>query len=433
MGRWWVPCLLGTLVLLLCSQQSRGLPADGLPVTGNPRGWQAAADAARTSVALTAQSVQHQRARMHERASVLAGKASVLTGKAVAKSAADVATAHAAKASPMEPPSVRSPSVGCDNQSLTARLPAAPLLLLIIAAAFSAGYAAGRGGQVRGLPELRELATAEMAALQPASPAAQCAVCSAHGSVSAAQLRPAANEPAGAEGVSRSGHDQHGSASAFALSPDAGAPLGAGASARDIYTRDSSDASVPRSEPPEASSDVDQSRAAATGQKQGSEALSSGRPAASSSRSCDVEPSRSASSGAQLPHPVSGLVFLSQAVSGCSDSLGRPSTGSNAGIDDVLAADATSAGPPLGCEDVGPSQEHTQQLAHTTQAECQRRTINSLVEESPLVARAAAEPPDDPGKVLSRTMRHSAADGLADTENLAKAGGATEQVCFSSW
>ena len=420
MGSWWVPCLLCTSVFLLGLQPSRGLPAVALPVTSNPRGWQAAADAARTSAALAVQSVKHQRPRIHERESSLVKTASTC---AVAHDAA----ARAAATSPGEPPSVQRLRAGRDNQTFLAGLTAVPLLLLVIAAAFSAGYAVGRGRQSRTPSELRELEAAKYAVQQLAQPAARCASTS-HGSVSAARLGPAPHLARSPDAVTVAEHEEHGSASASTPNAGANAPAAADAAAGDGNQQDSRNMSLLDRAFSEASAYVDHRPASALGDTQNTKALSDGQPIGSSIPDCEAAPSRSASSSAMLPHPVSGLVFLSHAVSGCSDSLETPaSNSSRAGIDDVLAADATSVVSPRSCQGGGLPPTHAQQ---------QPNGEGSSAMDAPLGVCAKPEPPGDPNPALSRAMRHprsmhSTVDACTDPAELVRAGGATEQVMSS--
>ncbi len=108
-------------------------------------------------MAITVQSVQLQRPRMHERESSLARTASA---GAVEHNAA----AQAAEPSPAEPPSAQHHIAGRDAQTALARLLAAPLLLHVSAAAVSTGCAVGRGRRSRATAELREAATPKIAA-----------------------------------------------------------------------------------------------------------------------------------------------------------------------------------------------------------------------------------------------------------------------------
>ena len=427
MRKWSRPSLLCTWVLLLSAQPTHGLPAVGLPATGNPRGWQAAAAAARTTVALTAETMQHQRPRIHE-------KASSLTGKLSAVVQADAVTAQAAQSSPGKPPSVQSQDARRDNKSLTAPLPAAPLLLLMMAAAFSAGYAVGRGRANHALGEVRDLAAAKVAAQGLGSTAAAAVSASAvQGSISAAPSSPVPEPvPAGAARAARRVAEEQHSTIASALNPATDTSVAADATARERQEEDSRTASLLCSGS-EASSDVQQGFARSTGEGRSREALSNGQRAAPSTVDCGSGPLRSASSCAMLPHPVSGLVFLSHAVSGCSDSLERPSSsGSRAGIDDVLAADATSAASPLSHNNSPLCQEHGAQLA-CTGAEQQPVFARTSNDEASGAVSTVTEPPDHPEQTLSWTMRqprsvHRPADACADSADLARAGGATEQV-----
>ena len=415
-----VLCQLYIAALLLYSRPSWGLSAVKA-VTASPRGWHAAADAAWTRASTAALSSNQQRQRFRERGPTLVGG---LSDAAV--TAADEA-AHAAEPAPAQPRPSKSPGAAAPKQSYGGRLPALPLLLLIVAAAFSAGYAVGRGQQARALAELRELASAELAAQQLASQAAQHVAKLQH-TASAPVLEPAAGVPNGVG--SSAGTDVTG-ADAGGQHADNASMLGVLLPEQEILAVGGHGATVCDDR---------------SGDSQ------SGNHAAAPDAISGL--SRSASAPHRLPHPVSGLVSLTDVVPGCESCLDRPGSGvSTSGSIGFPAAQTTvtalSSVLQAGEQQTEHSAEHAQQTEQPAQMQAEQdRPAMHRSEMTPasvvlrdgnhaLAPRASAvEPPGShPDQALSAPMRHLrseqiAVDAIASADELARASSATEQVPF---
>jgi len=421
-----VVCHLCISALLLWSQPSWGLPA---AVTRSPRGWHAAADAAWNRATTATLSSNQQRERSRERGPSLVGSLPAATGT-VPDDEADTAEPAPAQRRPADSSGNAAP-----QQAHVARLPASPLLLLIIAAAFSAGYAVGRGQQARALAELRELAAAEMAAQQLASQAAQQAAKLQH-TASAPVVGPAPGAPQAVDGSVAADVS---APAACEQQADNAAMLGGTVSQQGQMPGGGQEAAA-----------YDHRR---RDSQSGERASAAGLDAVSGL-------SRSASASQRLPHPISGLVSLTDMVPGCESSLDRPGSGiSMSGSVGLPAAHAAVAALPIDHEpdnfarQAEQSAEHAQQTEQSAQmhAEHDRADVSrSQITAASVVLRndnyssasrasasALATPDSHPDQALSAPMRHlrsgqSTADAIAGADELATAGCATEQVlCFA--
>jgi len=420
-----VVCHLCLTALLLWSQPTWGLPAVKA-VTRSPRGWHAAADAAWTRATTAAVSSNQQRERFRERGPNLVGSLPAATATVPDDAA------HTPEPAPAQLRPSHTPGDAAPQQTNVARLPASPLLLLIIAAAFSAGYAVGRGQQARALAELRQLAAAEVAAKLLASQAAQ----------QAAKLQHTASAPVA------SAHD--------AVKASAAADV----SVSDACEQHADNASMLGGTAPqqghtaagghEATADGDGRRNL---QPPGNHASAGGLDAVDGL-------SRSASASHRLPHPVSGLVSLTDMMPGCDNSLDRPGSGiSTSGSVGFPAAhvtvEAVSSNHQAGelAQQAEESAEHAQQTEQIAQMQVQQdrpEEPRSHVTAASVVLRdrnhgsasgasgSAGETPDShPDQALSAPLRHlrsgqSAVDAMAGVDELARASCATEQVICDS-
>ena len=432
-----VLCQLCIAALLLCSRPSWGLSAVKA-VTVSPRGWHAAADAAWTRATTAALSSNQQRQRFRERGpgSVNGLPAAAITASDAAYTAEQDPAQLRPSGSPGDAQLRLSESSGdaARKQARIARLPALPLLLLIIAAAFSAGYAVGRGRHVRVPTEVRELAAAEVAAQQLASQAAQHAAELQH-TFSAPGLRPAAG--------ATDGDDASAAANLTASDPceqhaDNASMLGG---------------TLPQQEEMDGGGPV----ASASGDRSG-DRQSGDHASAAALAAADGVP-RTASASVWLPHPVSGLVSLTDVVPACESSLDRPGSGcSTSGSIGLAAAHTTVAPSPSNHQAADPARQAEQSAEHAQQSEQSAHvraeqdhpdvsrsqlTAESIVlregtHDSASRASAAVGMHDSHAEqALSAPMRHlrseQGAVGVnADADQLSRASGATEQVILGA-
>ena len=390
-------------------------------MTVSPRGWHAAADSAWAPASAAAVTSQHQRPRFRERGpSLTGGSAAAGAAASEAPSTATPALAHVQASYSQDAEAAKT--------ALAGRLPAAPLLLLIIAAAFSAGYAVGGRREARSLAELRELTAAELAAQQLASQAAQHAAQLQH-AASAPVLRPApgAHErvqpSAAADDSADDACGQHGGKSAL---------LGNNRLKQGAVSGGGHDAS--------ADEDQDGERHLGDGERHlGDAAYVAALHAVSAS-------SQGASSARGLPHPVSGLISLAEAAPGCENSLDtQESSGSVSGsVGFSVKTDTATALHPD--HDMGELSVRTDRSAEMrTEADCpdiptQQSAAASAVlrdgqnDVAPSASDSAAQLRDSvEQQALSAPMRHlrrgqNTAEAFATADEHATAGGATEQV-----